>query len=74
MMPLGGWAMLAWMLFVISTGIGLLLWAWRNGQLHNIEEAKYRMLDDAEPEPWTKEPRSRVAQPPSEEEASWPRT
>jgi hypothetical protein len=30
----------------------MLFIAWRSGQFKNIEEAKYRMLEEIEPEPW----------------------
>jgi nitrogen fixation-related uncharacterized protein len=52
MMPLGLWAFLLWMLFVTLTGVVLLAWGWQTGQFRNIEEAKYRMLEDREPEGW----------------------
>ncbi len=39
-----------WMLFVIFSGIVFLIWGWRSGQFKNIEEAKYKMLEDKEPE------------------------
>jgi nitrogen fixation-related uncharacterized protein len=51
-MALGLWVFLGWMIFVAVIAIGLLIWAWRTGQFKNIEEAKYRMLEDREPEPW----------------------
>jgi nitrogen fixation-related uncharacterized protein len=52
MMPLGMWAFLLWMIFVTLTGVVLLAWGWHTGQFRNIEEAKYRMLEDREPEGW----------------------
>ena len=52
MMPLGMWAFLLWMIFVTLTGVVLLAWGWRTGQFRNVEEAKYRMLEDREPEGW----------------------
>jgi len=52
MMPLGLWVVVGWMVFVITIGIFSIIWGWRHGQFRNIEEAKYRMLDDREPEPW----------------------
>lgn len=52
MMPLGMWAFLLWMIFVTLTGVVLLAWGWRSGQFRNIEEAKYRMLEEREPEGW----------------------
>lgn len=54
-MSLGVWVFLGWMIFVVFTAIGFLIWAWRSGQFKNIEEAKYRMLEDREPEPWPEE-------------------
>jgi nitrogen fixation-related uncharacterized protein len=52
MMPLGMWAFLLWMILVTLVGIVLLVWGWKTGQFRNIEEAKYRMLEDREPEGW----------------------
>jgi len=52
MMPLGLWVVVGWMAFVIFTGLLSLAWGWKNGQFKDIEEAKYRMLEDREPEPW----------------------
>ena len=52
MMPLGMWVVVGWMAFVILTGIIMLVWGWKRGQFKDIEEAKYRMLEDREPEPW----------------------
>lgn len=51
-MPIGLWVVVAWMVFVIFTGIVFLVWGWRNGQFRNIEQAKYTMLEEQEPEPW----------------------
>jgi nitrogen fixation-related uncharacterized protein len=51
-MALGLWVFLGWMIFVVFTGVVFLVWAWRSGQFRNVEEAKYRMLEDREPEPW----------------------
>jgi nitrogen fixation-related uncharacterized protein len=51
-MPLGLWVVVGWMAFVILTGLVMLFIAWRSGQFKNIEEAKYRMLEEIEPEPW----------------------
>jgi cbb3-type cytochrome oxidase maturation protein len=52
MMPLGMWMVVGWMVFVMLTGIAFLVWGWKSGQFKDIEEAKYRMLEDREPEPW----------------------
>ena len=55
MMPLGMWVVVGWMVFVPITAIALIIWAWKTGQFKNIEEAKYRMLEEKEPEPWPEE-------------------
>jgi cbb3-type cytochrome oxidase maturation protein len=52
MMPLGMWVVVGWMVFVVLTGIAFLIWGWKSGQFQNVEEAKYRMLEDREPKPW----------------------
>ncbi len=52
MMPLGMWVVVGWMALVITTGVLFLIWGWKNGQFKDIEEAKYHMLEDREPEPW----------------------
>jgi nitrogen fixation-related uncharacterized protein len=52
MMPLGLWVVVGWMVFVALTGVGFLVWGWRRGQFKNVEEPKYRMLDDLAPESW----------------------
>ena len=51
-MALGVWVFVGWMALVVSSGAAFLVWAWRNGQFKDVEEAKYRMLEDREPEPW----------------------
>lgn len=51
-MALGAWFFLTWLAFVFMTAIVLLIWGWRRGQFKNVEEAKYKMLEDKEPEPW----------------------
>jgi nitrogen fixation-related uncharacterized protein len=52
MMPLGMWVVVGWMAFVALTGVAFLVWGWRRGQFHDVEEAKYHMLEEREPEPW----------------------
>jgi cbb3-type cytochrome oxidase maturation protein len=52
MMPLGIWLLVVWMIFMALVGIAFILWGWRKGQFRNIEEAKYRMLEEDEPQPW----------------------
>jgi cbb3-type cytochrome oxidase maturation protein len=51
-MPLGIWLLVGWMILMACIGITFLVWGWRSGQFRNIEEPKYRMLEDKEPEPW----------------------
>jgi cbb3-type cytochrome oxidase maturation protein len=53
MMPIGMWVVVGWMAFVILTGVIMLIWGWKRGQFKDIEEAKYRMMEDREPEPWS---------------------
>ncbi|MFL7894216.1 MAG: cbb3-type cytochrome oxidase assembly protein CcoS [Anaerolineales bacterium] len=52
MMPLGMWVVVGWMVFVVITGFIMLVWGWKRGQFTDIEEAKYSMLEDREPEAW----------------------
>jgi len=52
MMPLGMWIVVGWMAFVALTGVIMLIWGWKHSQFKDIEEAKYRMLEDKEPEAW----------------------
>jgi cbb3-type cytochrome oxidase maturation protein len=52
MMSLGLWLLVGWMIFMALVGVAFIVWGWRKGQFRNIEEAKYRMLDECEPQPW----------------------
>jgi cbb3-type cytochrome oxidase maturation protein len=52
MFSFGTLVFLGWMILVVLTGIVFLVWGWRTGQFKDIESAKYRMLEDKEPEPW----------------------
>lgn len=51
-MPFGMWVVVGWMAFVAASAALMLWWGFRSGQFRDIEEAKYRMLEDREPEPW----------------------
>ncbi len=51
-MPLGLWVVVGWMAFVALTGLILIAWGLRTGQFDEVEEAKYRMLEDREPQGW----------------------
>jgi nitrogen fixation-related uncharacterized protein len=42
----------AWLAFMAITVVAFVIWAFREGQLKDVEEPKYRMLQDREPEPW----------------------
>lgn len=52
MLPLGWWVVIGWFLFVVIVGIIFFIWAWRRGFFKNVEEPKYRMLEDKEPASW----------------------
>jgi cbb3-type cytochrome oxidase maturation protein len=52
MMPMGLWMVVAWMAFVCLTGMLFLWWGATSGQFKDIEQPKYTMLDDKDPEPW----------------------
>ncbi len=51
-MLLGLWIDVGWMVLVALSAVVLLIWGWRRNQFHDVEEAKYRMLEDKEPESW----------------------
>jgi len=53
-MSAGARLFLFWLGAAAAIGVVLLIWAWRSGQFKNVEEAKYRMLEDREPEAWPK--------------------
>jgi cbb3-type cytochrome oxidase maturation protein len=52
MMPSGMWMVAGWMLFVILMGLAFMAWGFENGQFDDVEEPKYRMMEDREPEGW----------------------
>ncbi len=51
-MPLGVWFLVGWMGFVLLTGIIFLIYGFATGQFKDVEEAKYQMLEDRDPEDW----------------------
>jgi len=57
-MALGVWLIVAWMAFMALVGGALFAWGWRNGQFRDIEASKYRMLEDRDPEPWSRKTHS----------------
>jgi nitrogen fixation-related uncharacterized protein len=51
-MSLGILVLVGGMIVVAATAIIFLVWGFVSGQFKNVEEAKYRMLEDKEPQPW----------------------
>ena len=51
-MSLGIIVLVGGMIVVALTAIIFLVWGIISGQFKNVEEAKYKMLEDKEPEPW----------------------
>lgn len=51
-MAIGVLLFIAWIIFMAITVVGFIVWFLREGQNKDIEEPKYRMLEDHEPEPW----------------------
>jgi nitrogen fixation-related uncharacterized protein len=51
-MIIGGWLVVFWMIFVAIIGLVMLWYGWATGQFKTIEEPKYRMLQEREPEAW----------------------
>ncbi|HEY5276296.1 MAG TPA: cbb3-type cytochrome oxidase assembly protein, partial [Coriobacteriia bacterium] len=49
-MPLGLWVVVGWMALVFLSGLALIAWGLKTHQFDDVEEAKYRMLDDREPQ------------------------
>ena len=57
-MVLGVWLIVGWMAFMVMVGGALFAGGWRNGQFRDIEESKYRMLEDRDSEPWPRKTHS----------------
>ncbi len=51
-MPAGLILFIAWMALEAVVVLASIVWGFENGQWKNIEEPKYRMLLDIEPQPW----------------------
>ena len=51
-MPIGMIMFIAWLVFMALTVVAFVVWAWKENQLKDIEEPKYRMLEDHELQPW----------------------
>ncbi len=51
-MALGVIVLIAGMAVIVFIAAVFLVWGFRNNQFKNVEEAKYSMLEDKEPQPW----------------------
>ena len=51
-MALGVIVLIAGMAVIVFIAAVFLIWGIRNNQFKNVEEAKYNMLEDKEPQPW----------------------
>ncbi len=51
-MAIGVIVFAAWLAFMALTVAAFVVWAYKEDQLKDIEEPKYRMLEEREPEPW----------------------
>jgi len=51
-MLIGLWVVVGWMAFVSLTSLALIAWGLKTGQFDDVEEPKYRMLEDCEPQEW----------------------
>lgn len=52
MMPIGMWVVAGWMLFIVLIAILFFVWGLETKQFDDVEEPKYKMLEDKEPAPW----------------------
>jgi cbb3-type cytochrome oxidase maturation protein len=57
-MPFGLWVVVGWMALVALSGLALIAWGLRTHQFDDVEEPKYRMMEDREPEGWPGRPGS----------------
>ena len=55
-MPFGLWVVVGWMALVAMSGLVLIAWGLRTHQFDDIEDVKYRMLEDREPQDWPGRP------------------
>lgn len=51
-MALGVIVLIAGMAVIVLIALAFLIWGIRNSQFKNVEEAKYTMMEDKEPQPW----------------------
>jgi cbb3-type cytochrome oxidase maturation protein len=55
-MPFGLWVVVGWMALVMLSGLALIAWGLKSGQFDDVEEPKYRMLEDHDPVGWPDKP------------------
>ena len=48
----GVWLLVLWSVGIVVAGFVWLVWGLEKGQFDDLEETKYRMLEDREPEGW----------------------
>ncbi len=51
-MSYGVYGWVVWGAFVMLSAVLMFVYGWRSGQFRHIEEPKYRMLEDREPQGW----------------------
>ncbi len=51
-MAIGVIIFIAWLVFMALTVFAFIFWAWKENQFHDIEESKFTMLEEHEPEAW----------------------
>ncbi|HEY5549465.1 MAG TPA: cbb3-type cytochrome oxidase assembly protein CcoS [Coriobacteriia bacterium] len=56
-MLFGLWVVVGWMALVTLSGLALIAWGLKSHQFDDIEDSKYWMLEDHEPEAWPKRAR-----------------
>ena len=54
-MALGVIVLIAGIVVIAAIAIVFLIWGIKTKQFRNVEEAKYTMLEDKEPQPWQDE-------------------
>jgi cbb3-type cytochrome oxidase maturation protein len=55
-MLFGLWVVVGWMAFVMLSGLAFIAWGLKSGQFDDVEEPKYRMLEDHDPADWPDKP------------------
>ena len=53
MISIGLIVIVGWMFFIFVVGAGLFVWGIFTRQFKNVEEVKYTLLQDKEPEDWS---------------------